>query len=95
MRSLADTLKAEHRFNGGGYQPRNNKFDERIAVNPLVSIHPVVRVHPETGERALFVNPGFVSRIIDVSPEESRLKLEDCGSYSRDKRRFNEPMATI
>ncbi|BAY50108.1 taurine catabolism dioxygenase TauD/TfdA (plasmid) [Scytonema sp. HK-05] len=76
LRALADTLKAEHRFNGGGYQPRNGKFNDRIAVNPLVSIHPVVRVHPETGERALFVNPGFVSRIVNVSPEESRLLLE-------------------
>ncbi|MEH1901012.1 MAG: TauD/TfdA family dioxygenase [Nostoc sp.] len=76
VRALADTLKAEHRFNGGGYQPHNSKFTERIAVNPLVSIHPVVRVHPETGERALFVNPGFVSHILDVSPEESKLLLE-------------------
>lgn len=76
LRALADTLKAEHRFNGGGYQPQNSKFDERIAVNPLASIHPVVRVHPETGERALFVNPGFASRIVDVSPNESKLLLE-------------------
>jgi alpha-ketoglutarate-dependent taurine dioxygenase len=76
LKALADTLKAEHRFNGGGYQPSNSKFAERIAVNPLASIHPVVRVHPETGERALFVNPGFVSRIVDVSPDESKLLLE-------------------
>ncbi len=76
LRALADTLKAEHRFNGGGYQPKNSKFDQRIAVNPLASIHPVVRVHPETGERALFVNPGFVSHIVDVAPGESKLLLE-------------------
>ncbi|MBD2214785.1 TauD/TfdA family dioxygenase [Nostoc linckia FACHB-104] len=76
LRALADTLKAEHRFNGRGYETRDNKFNERIAVNPLVSIHPVVRVHPETGERALFVNPGFVSRIVNVSPDESKYLLE-------------------
>ncbi|BAZ02554.1 taurine catabolism dioxygenase TauD/TfdA [Tolypothrix tenuis PCC 7101] len=76
LRDLADTLKAEHRFNGRGYETRDNKFNERIAVNPLVSIHPVVRVHPETGERALFVNPGFVSRIVNVSPDESKYLLE-------------------
>lgn len=76
LRALADTLKAEHRFNGSDYQPKNSKFDQRIAVNPLASIHPVVRVHSETGERALFVNPGFVSRIVDVSPQESKLLLE-------------------
>ena len=76
LRTLADTLKAEHSFNGRQYETRDNKFADRIAVNPLVSIHPVIRVHPETGERALFVNPGFVSRIVDVSPQESKLLLE-------------------
>ncbi|MEH1835473.1 MAG: TauD/TfdA family dioxygenase [Nostoc sp.] len=42
----------------------------------LLSIHPVVRVHPETGERALFINPGFTSHIVNVSSQESKLLLE-------------------
>ncbi|OCC23782.1 taurine dioxygenase [Croceicoccus estronivorus] len=33
--------------------------------------HPVVRIHPETGERLLYVNSGFTTRILDVSEEES------------------------
>jgi taurine dioxygenase len=76
LRALADTLKAEHRFNARLRLPSNSKLAQRIAANPLVSIHPVVRVHPETGERALFVNPGFTSHILDVSPQESELLLE-------------------
>ncbi|KAF1020577.1 MAG: Alpha-ketoglutarate-dependent sulfate ester dioxygenase [Paracidovorax wautersii] len=36
----------------------------------------MVRVHPETGERILFVNPGFTRRINGVSEEESRHILE-------------------
>ncbi|WP_414751906.1 TauD/TfdA dioxygenase family protein [Anabaena sp. CCY 9910] len=76
LRSLADGLKAEHRFNARLRLPSNSKIAQRIAANPIVSIHPVVRVHPETGERALFVNPGFTSHILDVSPQESELLLE-------------------
>lgn len=73
LRALADTLWARHQF--GGY---NGDFDnqtvyaQRVQASPLVSEHPVVRVLPETGERALFVNPGFTRRIKDVNEEESR-----------------------
>jgi alpha-ketoglutarate-dependent taurine dioxygenase len=75
-RSLADGLKAEHRFNARLRVSNTSKLAQRIAANPLVTIHPIVRVHPETGERALFVNPGFTSHILDVSPQESELLLE-------------------
>jgi sulfonate dioxygenase len=43
---------------------------------PIETIHPVVRVHPVTGWKAIFVNPGFVSRIVGVPKAESDATLE-------------------
>ena len=77
LRKLADELKAEHRFNARQrFKENDNPYVRRVAANPQVSIHPVVRVHPETGERALFVSPGFTSHLIGLSQRESDKLLE-------------------
>ncbi|MEU7575480.1 TauD/TfdA family dioxygenase [Micromonospora sp. NPDC049240] len=76
MRAFLNQLRAEHRYGGPDNPPPDSPYAKRIMANPLVAIHPVVRVHPVTGERTLFVNPGFTSHIVDVSHRESVALLD-------------------
>jgi taurine dioxygenase len=72
LQRLADGLVAQHRFLAGYKPPADDSpLARRVNANLLVSNHPVVRVHPETGEKALFVNPGFTDHILGVSAVES------------------------
>jgi taurine dioxygenase len=77
VQRLLESLRAEH-FTGARYnlRERSRTFEANVGKTRLVAHHPVVRVHPRTGEKALFVNPGFTDRILDVSPLESRWILE-------------------
>ncbi|WP_099039886.1 TauD/TfdA dioxygenase family protein [Mycobacterium neglectum] len=75
LRGLADGLRAVHRFSPPDGATATEDYQRRVNSRPLLTEHPVVRVHPETGEKALYVNPGFTSHIVDVSPHESRRLL--------------------
>lgn len=48
----------------------------KVALRDLPSqVHPVVRTHPLTQRRALFVNQGFVGKIVELSDRESEALL--------------------
>ncbi len=74
LKDFADTLDARHAF-----VPRSKAGRQRVGVDWLEAFHPVVRVHPETGERALFISPGFTDGPREVrgyTPRQSEQILE-------------------
>jgi alpha-ketoglutarate-dependent sulfate ester dioxygenase len=78
LRDFANTLDARHSFERRGVATGSQR-DRKIAEKNLAAWHPVVRVHPVTGERALFVSPGFTRgprELRGFSPSQSERILE-------------------
>ncbi|KAH8887938.1 TfdA family taurine catabolism dioxygenase TauD [Thozetella sp. PMI_491] len=74
IKTLLEGLRAEHSgFPQAEGAQRDGKFVRRA---PIKSEHPVVRVHPATGQKTLFINPGFTKRIIGLRQEESDALLK-------------------
>lgn len=76
IQQLLDQLVAVHQA-AQTFDRFQDDGDSRERVASLRPVrHPVVRVHPETGERALFVNPTFTSHIEGLSRIESEHLLD-------------------
>jgi len=47
-----------------------------VRKDPVDNVHPLVRVHPVTGEKCLFVNGEFITKIHGLKDTETKVLLE-------------------
>ncbi|MBO0729755.1 MAG: TauD/TfdA family dioxygenase [Acidimicrobiaceae bacterium] len=81
MKGFLDRLVAKHsagpQYAKGGYSTLSKAMKTKAADNAdRVVRHPLVRTHPETGKKALYVNPGFTVGIEGMHLDESAALLE-------------------
>jgi len=77
-RAIHSYQHSYEKLHQGGANKFRPALTEKQKAEVKEVIHPVVRTHPETGRKALFVNEGFTSRILDIPEQESREILALC-----------------
>jgi alpha-ketoglutarate-dependent taurine dioxygenase len=76
MQRIVEGLRGEHLFAAPVGAQASTEYQQLVQQNRLVSEHPLVTIHPETGEKVLYISPGFLKRIPGLHARESRVLLE-------------------
>jgi taurine dioxygenase len=89
LKQTLEGLNAVHSA-GREYSAQGHSAQKRRSMSVVEAegavgeyVHPVVLVHPESGRKALYVNPAFTMRIDGWSTRESRPLLEFLFQHSR------------
>ncbi|MFN3521633.1 MAG: TauD/TfdA dioxygenase family protein [Phenylobacterium sp.] len=82
LQATLERLNAVHsagrEYSAKGHSAQKRKSMSVVEAEGAVGefVHPVVKVHPETGRKALYVNPAFTMRFDGWSKKESRPLLD-------------------
>jgi taurine dioxygenase len=76
LRRRIDGLKVVHKYDSSRKGTRVAKLRSEDAAVLSEVVHPLVRTHPETGRRALYVNPNRMEAIVGMARDESDALLD-------------------
>jgi taurine dioxygenase len=89
LKATLETLSAVHSA-GREYSAKGQSAQKRASMQVADAeglagefVHPVVKVHPETGRKALYVNPAFTMRFDGWSKRDSKPLLDYLFEHSR------------
>jgi len=86
MRSRIAGLTAVHNIMSGTGADSKVPLTEAQRAKVPDAIHPIVRRHPETGREALFVNPGFTRRVVELDARAGTTLLEELFAHASEAR---------
>jgi taurine dioxygenase len=75
-------LRVVHRYDSSrkGTRVATRTAEERAAMPDVV--HPIVRTHPETGRKALYLNPNRMERVVDMDRAASDRLLNELTAHA-------------
>ena len=86
MRLRIAGLTAVHNIMSGTGADSKVPLTEAQRAKVPDAIHPIVQRHPETGREALFVNPGFTRRVVELDARAGTTLLEELFAHANEAR---------